>query len=49
MPKARDNKTGFYIMIFILIFVENWIQYDTIHDLSVWLRTGSNPADINRL
>ena len=23
--------------------------YDVIHDFLVWLRTGSNPADINRL
>ena len=29
-------------IIFILIFVENCLWYDAIHDLSVWLRTGSN-------
>ena len=34
-------------MIFILIFVENCLYYDAIHDFSVWLRTGSNPADIS--
>ena len=27
---------------------ENCLFYDTIHDISVWMRTGSNPADINR-
>ena len=32
---------------FILIFIENCLSYDAIHE-SVWLRTGSNPADINR-
>ena len=30
------------LIIFILIFVENCLWYDAIHDLSVWLRTGSN-------
>ena len=35
-------------MIYILIFVENCLQYDAIHDFSVGLRIGSNPADINR-
>ena len=34
-------------MIFILIFVENCLLFDAIH-FSVWLRTGSNPADINQ-
>ena len=24
------------------------MQYNTIHDISVWLRTDSNPADVNR-
>ena len=46
--KAQANKTGIDFMIFILIFVENCLQYDAIHDFSVWLRTGSYPADINR-
>ena len=41
-PKARANKTG-NKMIFILIFVENWLKYDAIHYFSVWLKTGSNP------
>ncbi len=34
---------------FVLIFVENCLYCDAIHDFSVWLRNGSNPADINRL
>ena len=42
------NKTRFDIMIFISIFVENWIKYDTIHDF-IKVLIGSNPADINRL
>ena len=37
-----------YLMIVILIFVENFPYYDAIHDFSVWLRIGSNPVDINR-
>ena len=45
-PKAK--KTGINIMIFILIFVENCLEFDAIHDISVWLRTDSNPADSNR-
>ena len=28
--------------------MENRLKYDTINDLSVWLRVGSNPADNNR-
>ncbi len=36
-------------MIFILILcVENFLYYDAIHDILVWLRTGSNLADIDR-
>ena len=35
-------------MIFILIFAENCLQFDAIHDFSVSLRTGSNPADKER-
>ena len=34
-------------MIFILMFVENLLIYDIVHDFSVWLRTGSNPVNIN--
>ena len=36
------------ILFFILIFVKNCLLYDAIQDFSVWLRIGSNPADINR-
>ena len=28
------------------MFVESSMQYDVIHDFSVWLKTGSKPADI---
>ena len=35
-------------MILISIIVENCLSYDAIHELSAWIRTGSNPADINR-
>ena len=45
---TRANKTGINFMIIILILVENCLYYDTIYDFSVWLTTGSNPADINR-
>ena len=43
----RPRLTGIDIMTFILLFVENCLKYDTIHEFSVWLRTGFNPADIN--
>ncbi len=42
----RQKKTVVNIEIFI--FVDNCLQYDAIHDFLVLLRTGSNPADINR-
>ena len=48
-PKARANKTGNNIKISNLIFVENCLWFDAIHDYLVLLRTGSNPADSNRL
>ena len=47
-PKARANKPGIIFMIFNFIFVENCLSYNVIHDFSVWLGTGSNPADVNR-
>ena len=28
--------------------MENCLLYDVIYDFSVWLRTGSNPADVDR-
>ncbi len=34
-------------MIFIFILVENCLWFDAIHDFSVWLSTGSTPADRN--
>ena len=35
-------------MLIILLFVENCLKYNAIYDFSVWLRTGSNPRNINR-
>ena len=46
--KARSNKTDISFMVFILIFLENCLYYDAMHNFSVWLRTGYIPADINR-
>ena len=46
---AQANKTGINLMIFILIFVENCLYYNAIHDFSVLLRTGSNLVDVNLL
>ena len=42
--KARVDKTGFNFMICVLIFVGNCLSFDAIHNFSVWLRIGSNPA-----
>ena len=36
-------------MLFILLFVKNSLQFDTIHDFLEWPRTSSNPANINWL
>ena len=45
MPKARANKTDFNIVHF---YIRRKLDiFDTVHDFSVWLRTGSNSADIN--
>ena len=38
----------FITSYFILIFVEKCPYKDTMHDFSVWLRTGYNPTVINR-
>ncbi len=43
-PKA----VAYNFMINILISMENYLQYDAIHNFSVLLRTSSNPADIDR-
>ena len=45
-PKAQANKTD--INIIFLLFVENCLSYDAIHNFSVWLSTSSYPADINQ-
>ena len=41
-----NNKIVINVMIFILTFVDKWLQFDALNDFSVWLRTGSNPAYI---
>ena len=47
--KAQAKKlVCIYFFYFYLIFLENWLYNDAIHDFSVWLQTGSNQADINR-
>ncbi len=46
--KNDKIKTGINFMNFILIFVENCVLFDDIHDFSVWLITGSNPVDSDR-
>ena len=45
--KDRANKTDIKLIIFILIFAESLILYDAKHNFSLWLRTDSNPPDIN--
>ena len=44
-PKAQANITAINYIDFYFI---NRGKYNNIHDFSAWLRTGSNPADINR-
>ena len=46
--KTRVNQTGINSMIFHFNIRRNCLQYDAIHHFSVWLRSGSNPANINR-
>ena len=46
--KARVNKTCIKIMIFHCTIYRKCLSNDTIHDFSVGLRTGSNPAEMNR-
>ena len=43
---ARANRIIINFMIFILIFVKNVMYFNSKHDLSIWLRIGSNPADM---
>ena len=35
-------------MIFILILGGNCLLFDAVQNISVWLRTGFNKADVNR-
>ena len=48
MSEARANKTVFNIVIVHFYIRKKLDIIGTIHDFSVWLRTGSNPADIYR-
>ena len=47
--KIWASITSINLTRFILIFVENYLEYVATHYFSVWLRTGSYQADINRL
>ena len=47
-PNVLANKTGINFRIFMSLFMENCLKFDAIHAFSVWLRTSSNPPDINR-
>ena len=47
----RGRRYGLIKLVLILIFFNirgKILQYGAIHDFSVWLRTSSNPTDINR-
>ena len=50
-PSSLDvflwRHTWHFLYLQISLFVENCLQYVSIHGFSVWLRTGYNPADIN--
>ena len=45
-PTSWFNEICIDFMIFILLFVENFLKYDTIHDFSAWQRAGAYPPDI---
>ena len=45
--ESMGSKLVFILRLYIFIYVENWIQYNARHYFSVWLRTASNPPDIN--
>ena len=42
------TKLVLIFLAFILLFMRSCLQYNTMHAFSVWLGTGTNPADINR-
>ena len=46
--KARAMKTSINFLFIIVIFIENCMKYEALHDFSVWLETGSNTADMKR-
>ena len=45
-PSERPRKTK--LELFFFNNRENCLYNDDNHDFSIWLRTGSNPADIDR-
>ena len=47
IPKARAKKTGFNLIIVHFYIRRKLDIHDVRHSFFVWLRTGSNPADIN--
>ena len=48
MPKARAKKSGFNFMIVHFYIHRKLDIIDAKHNFFVWLRTGSNPSDIDR-
>ena len=44
----RLGQSGINFTISILLFMENCLYYNVIHDFSVLLITGSNPTDMKR-
>ena len=47
-PMERAKKTGFNLMIVQHFYISRKLDiHDVRHIFFVWLRTGSNPADIN--
>ena len=44
---VHANKIGINFMIFILLFMENYLKHNPIHNFSLWLRTSLNSVDIN--
>lgn len=44
----QANLSGIHFKIHTLLFVENCLQYNAMHDFSVRIKTGYNLADINQ-
>ena len=47
-PAGLGQQNWYFFMNFILLYVKNCLKYDALHDFSVWISKGSNPADMNR-